>query len=182
MPRITTRSAKNKGARFQKQIAAEIGRLLDMPYGKDECIASRPMGCSSVDIILVGPARRLFPWSCEAKAQESFNVKSWIRQAETNILPGTQWLLLFKKNHFRPVVCFDYQVFSQLFGDRGLTTHTHQSKRWKIEEYIETARYESGTNWVIKLEYGDRHIALMEMQIFFDMLSNDEYRVKGITG
>lgn len=182
MPRITHRSAKNKGARFQKQIAAKISELLDMPYGKDECIASRPMGCSSVDIILVGPARALFPWSCEAKAHERFSVKSWIRQAKTNILDGTNWLLLFKKNRFKPVVCMSSPVFDVLFGDSGLDEYRYLTPRWKIEEYIEGARTKSKDDWAIRLVAEDDNVSMMDMDTFFRILSADQYTIKGVQG
>ena len=177
--RITTRSAKNKGARFQKYVAARVSDLLNMPYGKDECIQSRIMGGTSVDIVLIGPARIEFPWSCECKADESFNLKSWIRQASTNILEHTQWIVLFKKNRFKPAVCFDIEVFNRLFSESGLQLIEYAAKNWFLEKYIDTARV-GGTDWYLKLKYEDTYVVVMDLDKFFDLMCERESSIKGV--
>jgi len=105
--RITVASSKAKGRRFQQEIAKDISELIDLPFGRDLLIDSRPMGQSGCDIILVGEAREKFPFSVEAKNQENMSIQSWIRQAKTNIMPDTHWILFFKKNRLKPLACFD---------------------------------------------------------------------------
>lgn len=177
--KITHRSAKNKGARFQKEVAARISELLSLPYGKDECIASRPMGSSSVDIILVGPARRLFPWSCECKAAEDFRLKSWIRQAASNVLPETNWLVLFKRNRFRPSVCMDFVIFSRLFAG-AYNVSEIESANWSVDTYIRDSRAQSGNNWAIKLRFLHGYVVVMDMEAFFIGLDALDTPIKGV--
>ncbi len=178
MKKITSRSAKNKGARFQKEVAAKISELVNMPYGKDECIQSRIMGGTSVDIVLVGPAKRVFPWSCECKNDKSFNLKSWIRQASKNMLSDTHWLVLFKKNNFKPVVCMDIEVYEYLFGEADLKTLEYSSKNWFLEEYILKAR-ENYERWCLKLPYDETFVAVINMDLFFELLTIRESEIKG---
>lgn len=111
---IKTSSAKAKGRELQQFIAKKISLLIDLPWGKDEQIASREMGQSGVDIRLVGEARELFPWSVECKRQESWSVHSWIEQAKENRMPGTDWLLIAKRNRQDAVVILDEDVFFDL--------------------------------------------------------------------
>ena len=77
---MKSRSGKNKGKRFQNWIAQQISDLLGIPCEKDGDIESRQMGMSGVDIILRGKAAELFPYSIEAKNQETFSLPAWIRQ------------------------------------------------------------------------------------------------------
>jgi hypothetical protein len=131
--RITVQSAKAKGRKFQQEVAQKISELLNIPFGKDECIASREMGQSGTDIRLIGDALKQFPYSIEVKAQESWSVHSWIDQAESNIIPGTNWLLACKRSRKkgtsqRKVIIIDYDHFFELLTlihshcPQGLTT------------------------------------------------------------
>ncbi len=117
--RISVSSAKAKGRKFQQETAQKISELLDIPFGKDECIASREMGQSGTDIRLIGDALKRFPYSVETKAQESWSVHAWIDQAESNLLPGTNWLLACKRSRKkgttqRKIVIIDYDHFFEL--------------------------------------------------------------------
>ena len=122
--RISVQAGKAKGRRLQQWVAEKISKLLGFSYGPDELIASREMGQSGVDIRLVGPALKLFPWSVECKSQESWSVHSWIKQAKENQMEGTEWLLVCKKSFKDPVVILDADVFFQLLtlkrGIKGL--------------------------------------------------------------
>ena len=108
---ISVSSRKGKGRQLQQWVANKISLLIDLPWGKDEQIASREMGQSGVDIRLVGEAKELFPWSVECKRQESWGIHSWIRQAKENQMPGTDWLLIAKRNRQDAVVILDADVF-----------------------------------------------------------------------
>lgn len=111
---MLTSSAKNKGRRLQQWLAKKISELLDIPWGADEQISSRPGSCNGTDIILTGEAKKRFKFSCECKNQQSWSVHKWIEQARENELPGTDWLLCAKRNHMKPVIIIDAEVFFKL--------------------------------------------------------------------
>jgi len=112
--RITTASAKAKGRNLQQYICQKISDLLNIPWGKDALIASREMGQSGVDVRLIGEALRRFPFSVECKAQETWSVPAWVEQAKGNQIAGTDWLLVMKKNHMKPIVAMDADRFFEL--------------------------------------------------------------------
>lgn len=111
---ITRASAKDKGRRLQQMICQKISELTELPWGKDEPIESRPMGQSGVDVRLDTEARKLFPFSVEAKWQEQWDIPGWIRQAETNEMKDTDWLLVVKRSHSPPVCIIDLDTFFEL--------------------------------------------------------------------
>jgi hypothetical protein len=94
---LKTSSCKAKGQELQKWVANKISELLNIPWGKDEEIASRPSGQSGTDTILSPRVRKLFPFSVEAKNHNKWAVQKDIRQAKANCLPETDWLLFYKK-------------------------------------------------------------------------------------
>jgi len=112
--RISVQSAKAKGRRAQQWIMRKISKLTGIPCGKDELIASREMGQSGTDVRLIGEAQKKFPFSVEAKYQETWSVPSWIRQAKENQKEGTDWLLLAKKNQHEYIIILDAEVFFKL--------------------------------------------------------------------
>ena len=81
---ISISSRKGKGRQLQQSVAKRISDLIELPWGKDEQIASREMAQSGTDIRLIGEAKELFPWSVECKRQESWGVHEWIKQAKMN--------------------------------------------------------------------------------------------------
>ena len=113
--KITTRSAKNKGARFQKIIAEYISKITGIPNGKDELIQSREMGQSGVDVKLIGEAKDTFPFAVECKNCEKWSLPSWIKQAKSNIGDFKTWLLFCKKNNEDPVVVMDADKFFEMY-------------------------------------------------------------------
>lgn len=112
--KINASSAKAKARRLQNWIAQKISELLGIPWGKDEQIAPREMGQSGTDIRLIADAKDRFPWSVEAKWQEKWDVPGFIRQAKENQLPGTDWLLIIKKNRHEELAILDADVFFDL--------------------------------------------------------------------
>ncbi len=112
--KITRSSAKAKGRSLQQWACKKISELLDIPWGKDECIASREMGQSGTDVRLIGEARVRFPFSVECKYQESWAFPAWIKQAKENQAEGTDWLLIVRKNRMEPVVVMDAERFFEL--------------------------------------------------------------------
>lgn len=115
--KISTSSAKAKGRNLQQWTCKQISRILNIPWGKDEMIASREGSQNGTDIRLVGVAKKLFPFSVECKWQEAWAFPAWIKQAKSNQDPNTDWLLVVKKNHADPIVVMDAERFFDLFGD-----------------------------------------------------------------
>ena len=116
--RISTSSAKAKGRNLQQWACEQISRLLDLPWGKDELIASREASQTGTDVRLIGEAKKRFPFSVECKYQESWALPAWIKQAKSNQGEGTDWLLIIKKNHTTPVVVMDAERFFELLKGR----------------------------------------------------------------
>lgn len=177
---MKARSAKNKGRKFQNEVAARISTLIDIPWGQDELVASRNMGINGVDIILIGEAKKRFPWSVECKNDKSFNLRSWIQQAQENILPETDWVVFFKKNYFKPCACLDVQVFIDLFYDPTIppaesSYYFYESKRWFLDKWIIEAR-STGKTWFIELN--ERYV-VFDMEAFFQKLTHSTTSVKG---
>jgi hypothetical protein len=89
-------SAKAKGRRLQDYIRE---RLLDtFAQLEADDVKTAIMGESGEDIHLSPAARKLFPFSVEAKNQERLNIwQSW-QQAVENTKEGSSPLLVFKRN------------------------------------------------------------------------------------
>ncbi len=125
-PRITVSSAKAKGRRLQQWVAKKISDVTGIECGKDCLIESREMGQDGVDVKLYGIAKEKFPFSVECKNQESWSIIQYIKQAKTNNLKGTDWILFLKKNLHEEIVVMDakafFDIYEQhllmLFGDK----------------------------------------------------------------
>ena len=115
-PRITVKSGKARGRKFQQWTANEISKVIGIPCGKDLDIESRPGGQSGTDIILRGRAKELFPFAIENKNQEKWSVHEWIKQAKSNA-EGNNWLLFCKRNHMKPIVVLDADKFFEIIGE-----------------------------------------------------------------
>lgn len=115
------RSAKNKGARFQKWVAAQIGKVLNIVPEKDGDIESRPMGQSGSDVILRGRAREAFDYSIECKNQETWSLPPYIQQAkELQAKEGRKnWVIFLKKNHHEELVVITAEHFFELFRSKN---------------------------------------------------------------
>ena len=116
-----TRGAKlQKGQRLQKWVCEKISKLLGIPWGVDEQIASRESGQPGVDIRLVADAKKRLNLSIECKNQERWDIHKWIEQAESNQAKGTNWLLVAKRNHKDPVVVLSANVFFKMLERIGI--------------------------------------------------------------
>ena len=112
--RITNASAKAKGRSLQQWTCQKISELLNLPWGKDEFIASREASQTGTDIRLIGKAKTSFPYSVECKWQETWSLPAWVEQAKSNQAKGTDWLLVIKKNHMHPLIVMDAERFFEL--------------------------------------------------------------------
>ena len=107
---MKTSVAKAKGRRLQQWMRTLLIERLDI---HPEDIESRPMGSQGEDLIMARAAREKFPFSIEAKNQESLNVwRAW-EQAEANC-GKYQSLLVIKKNNVKPLVVVDAETFVTL--------------------------------------------------------------------
>lgn len=116
--RIQVSSAKSKGRALQQWCCRQISELIGLPWGKDELIASREGAQTGTDVRLVGEAKAKFPFSVECKHQESWSLAAWIKQAKENQAPGTDWLLIVKKNRMPPIVIMDAERFFELLAQQ----------------------------------------------------------------
>lgn len=89
-------SCKAKGRRLQQLIVSDL--LERFPHLGDDDVRSTSMGAHGEDVQLSAAARRLIPYSFEAKNQERINIWSAIEQSETNKPSGTHSIIVFKKN------------------------------------------------------------------------------------
>lgn len=98
MTPIKSRSAKNKGLEWQKEVCRFISNLIGVEYDQksDDClIHSRESGLSGTDVILRGEAKEKFPYSVECKNCKTLSIPEWIRQADSNADNGN-WILFIK--------------------------------------------------------------------------------------
>ena len=113
--KITVKSAKAKARILQNWVAEQVSIITGIPWGKDCDISARPMGQSGTDLILYGKAKELFKFSTECKAQETWSIPQWIRDTKDNQAEGTDWLLVTKRSHDKPVVIMDAGVFFRIY-------------------------------------------------------------------
>ena len=109
---MKTASAKNKGRTLQKLIRDKI--LDTFPELEADDCKSTSMGAGGEDVQLSPAARRLFPFSVEAKSRASIGVYAWYQQAKTNAPKDMEPLLVIKQNHSKPLVVIDLDAFMEL--------------------------------------------------------------------
>lgn len=111
---ISISSRKAKGRKLQQWVAEKISKMLNIPWGPDELIASREMGQIGTDVRLIGEAKKKFKFSVEIKNQETWSIPAWIKQAKSNQEKGTDWLLVMKKNRHEEIIVMDAEAFFKL--------------------------------------------------------------------
>ena len=109
---MKVQSAKAKGRRFQQEIAADIIGLF--PSLTDDDVRSTSMGAQGEDVQLSAAARKLFPYSVEAKNQERLNIWAAIEQGQHNAKQEHVSLTIFKKNKKKPYVALPWKDFLDL--------------------------------------------------------------------
>ena len=115
--KIKPRSAKNKGASWQKEICFLVSRILGIEYNQssDDClIHSREMGLNGVDVILRGKAKEMFDYAIECKASEKISLHEWIKQARQNC-QNENWLLFVKNRVSGKLVIMPLEIFEKEF-------------------------------------------------------------------
>ena len=112
--RITVQSAKAKGRRLQQWVCQKISDLTGIPWGQDCPIESRPGGQNGCDVRLEKEILIKFPFSVECKSQESWSIPAWIKQAVSNQMPNTDWILFCKRKNELPIAVMDADAFFKL--------------------------------------------------------------------
>jgi len=122
---MKTASAKAKGRALQNKVVEWVGFVTGLDCGKDFPIESRPMGQSGPDIKLDKEAREIFPFAVECKSHKSWNMPSFITQAQKNARQvGLDWMLILERKgrgvqpKIDPVVVMDMDVFFNLLREK----------------------------------------------------------------
>ena len=106
-------SAKQKGRKHQQKIRDDL--LAAFPSLTADDVRSTSMGAGGEDILLSSEARRLVPFSFEAKCCERLNIYGAIEQAESNCGSATP-CIVFRKNHMKPYAAIPWSVLLQLIA------------------------------------------------------------------
>ena len=109
---MKTSSVKQKGRLLQQLVRDKI--LDAFPRLEPDDVKSTSMGAGGEDVQLSPAARRLFPFSVEAKSRASIGVYAWYQQAKTNAPKDMEPLLVIKQNHSKPLVVIDLDAFMEL--------------------------------------------------------------------
>jgi hypothetical protein len=108
----TPRTRKAKGREFQKEIRKKL--LEVFPELEEDDIKCALMSEGGEDIKLSPTARKLIPYSIEAKRQEKINIWDSLKQAEKNNKNKSNPLLFFKRNHSSTYVAMEASHFFDL--------------------------------------------------------------------
>jgi hypothetical protein len=122
MKTIKVSSRKGKGRGLQQTIGKDIAELVGCYYNQDDDsapVASRPMGQHGLDIILRGNALAEFPFSVECKCSEGLNLTDTYEQVQSNMLPGTDWLIIHKRKSIPEIiVMLSWSAFKKILKER----------------------------------------------------------------
>jgi len=123
---MRTQSCKAKGRKLQQMVAADILTL--HPSLTAEDVRSTPMGSHGEDVQLSSQAKKLFPFSVEAKNQERMNVWTSFEQCEKNCSKEVMPLLVFKKNRSNPLCALRWKDFLSLIAPSHLESKERDEK------------------------------------------------------
>jgi len=125
--KITITAAKEKSKNLQKWACERISRVTGLRWGQDEDIASRRMGEPGPDVVMSPLARRLWPFTIECKSGNKWDLPYAIRQAQRNLYPNTDWMVIVDRpslrpgDAFPPIVVMDGEKFfimmQKIYGD-----------------------------------------------------------------
>ena len=143
MTASTPASCKDKGRRFQQEVAAQIRATFDLPEAD---VISRPMGSPGADIILSSAAQAKFPFAVECKRAETWELREWWHQAHANSTDTTYPLLVFRRSRAKTyaiVKTRDCSVITQKWqakypGRQG-NYNVGIRARWCVEKWMGAA-------------------------------------------
>lgn len=108
---ISTASRKAKGRNLQKLVRDSI--LESFPQLEPDDCKSTAMGQGGEDVQLSPAARKVFPYSVEAKRHKAFAVYGPFEQAKINS-KGYQPLLVIQGDRKKPLAILDFEHFMEL--------------------------------------------------------------------
>jgi hypothetical protein len=115
---MKTRSAKAKGRRL-------VARLRDLlmkgfPMLEDGDLIIQPTSVTGEDLRLSPLARRVLPFSFEAKNTEKIAIWAALKQAATNAPAGTDPVVVFSRNNAPVYVAMHVDLFIRLAATRAI--------------------------------------------------------------
>lgn len=113
---MKTASAKAKGRALQKIVRDAILRCFSSLTEND--VRSTGMGQSGVDVQLSEAALKLFPYSVECKNVEKINLWQTIKQAEENVKPNTNMLIVIKRNREQAFAIIPFDHFMEMLDEK----------------------------------------------------------------
>lgn len=126
-------SAKSKGRRLQQKIVADLYELF--PQLQEGDLRSTSMGCGGEDIQMSAAARKLIPFSIEAKNQERVNIWDAYTQCKancTNYKPA----VVIKKNHSDMLCVIQWKTFLEMLKIERDTPDISTSEENSIPEKL----------------------------------------------
>lgn len=108
---ISTAARKAKGRALQNKIKKAV--LDHFPHLEPDDVKSTSMGQIGEDIQLSPAARKVFPYSVEAKKHKSFAVYGPYEQAAGNC-KGYEPLLVIEGDRKKPLAIIDFEHFMNL--------------------------------------------------------------------
>lgn len=169
----TVQSRKEKGRKFQQQIASDIQQNYNL---SEFDVVSRPMGSPGLDIMLSEKARKVFPFGLECKWQDTLAIWNWMKQCTRNSDEDNLTPLLLMKFNYTPKKSWVWAMMKH--DDFTKTFEGHENRfhefyqiglRMPVKNIYPKCKEEckSGRYTVLKLcKPGDGNFALMEWKNF----------------
>lgn len=172
--KISVKSAKAKARRLQNRVTQDFSNITNIPWGRDQLLAARPMGQSGSDVILIGEAKKLLNVSVECKACEQWSVGTYIQQAQSNIADVSDWVLIIKKSNQEPIVLMDLYYITKLIDIIEDCPHEiFTTKRFYLEKWVNEVRDHYGKNkeWYCVIQYKNENYYFMEYKYYIKLLT-----------
>lgn len=110
----TPSSRKAKGRKLQNEIREVL--LENFPELHPDEIKCAIMGENGVDLHISPRARTQINYSIEAKNTEKLNIWSAIKQAEENVVDGTQPMVVFRRNYSKTYAVVEFSHLVELLA------------------------------------------------------------------
>jgi hypothetical protein len=112
---MRTSSAKAKGRRCAQEVVDLLYKYAkQLDVGDCLCTSS---GCTGEDVLLSPKARQIYPLAIECKNQESLNIWSALKQADSHVKEDLTACVFFKRNHSKLYVALDAEAFILMLSD-----------------------------------------------------------------
>lgn len=106
-------SAKAKGRALVKMFLDGLVSALDI---SPEEFTITPAGVNGEDLVPSPAARKLFPYSVEAKSRAKIVIYQWLEQAKGH---GHEPILVVKQNRSEPLVIMRQEAFLELINNNN---------------------------------------------------------------